>query len=454
MMDWKTVRTSFSQARHRAWFGLAACCVVLTLLACSAAQAQTPDEPADTPPEAKPEQAPDKPAQAADKPTAKTHPNDPMIWDIEQMMEDAVMQIARRYNLNGQQEEYTRLLLKTRVREFLKDYEGEVRELLQESISMRTGKAPPDAAALQQWADRARPLYAEAMKAILDGNNEWGQILDADQKKIHDGDLALMQANALAVNTTLDTWSAGKGKFPVTAMAQNGAARTVSSKGEEGQVSDGGRQSVNQLIEDNWAAYVNTFIKVYQLTEKQQSSARDGILKDQRSKARQYRDANKEKFAKIEESLLESTPDKPKISSKQRLATLRQKNRELHQPIRELFVALDLRLKALLDSKQLAAVDPTQLKVLEAQYNMLANEPGEDAKQGKTNVKIKPDVPRDATTRTKAEGIPSSQPTAEPPVKIEPAQIEPAQIEPANKEPPEPAKPAMTTGATSKPVAP
>src|SRR5262245_18942178 len=32
---------------------------------------------------------------------ALTHPNNPEIWNAERMMEDAVLQISRRYNLNS-----------------------------------------------------------------------------------------------------------------------------------------------------------------------------------------------------------------------------------------------------------------------------------------------------------------------------------------------------------------
>jgi hypothetical protein len=346
------------------------------------------------------------------------------------------MQITRRYNLTPQQEEYTDLLLKTRVREFLKDYEDEVRELLQESIRMRMGQVASDPAARQQWADRATPLYEAAMDAILEGNAGWGQILDEDQKKIHDGDVDLMKKNAKAVLKTLGEWSEGKGKLSVAGAPRSGAAQTVANKSEGGQISDGGRQTQNVLIEGNWAAYVNTFIKVYHLTEKQQSSARDAILKDQLTKAGKYRESSKKRFAKIEADLHEPTPDLPPKASQHRRSTLQKKKRDLEKPIRDLFVELDGRLKVLLDSKQRAGADPLQIKGLEAQYNMLAKEPAADVKPGKTNIKMKPDVPPDAKAAIKTEEAPTSKPTASAPASIAPMAKEPA-------------KPV-----TSKPVAP
>ena len=118
-------------------------------------------------------QAPEPPAKQSDEPpTAKTHPNDPMIWNVDAMVEDAILQIARRYNLNKAQEEYTRLLLTQRVRVFLKIHEDDVRQLLKESIDFRTGLKPATPEAIMDWAERAMPVYDAAREAILGGNKE------------------------------------------------------------------------------------------------------------------------------------------------------------------------------------------------------------------------------------------------------------------------------------------
>ena len=56
---------------------------------------------------------------------------------VDAMMEEAVLQITRRYNLNRSQEEYTRLLLVKRTKQVLDQYEPQVRELLKEQIDIR-----------------------------------------------------------------------------------------------------------------------------------------------------------------------------------------------------------------------------------------------------------------------------------------------------------------------------
>ncbi|HWL93220.1 MAG TPA: hypothetical protein VNT79_06770, partial [Phycisphaerae bacterium] len=168
----------------------------------SAAPAQEKPKKADGPPSVS--------TQPTARPTSKSHPNDPMLWDAEQMMDEAVMQIGRRYTLTPQQEEYTRLLLKKRVREFLDQHETEVRELLQESIDMKLGRKENDPKSMMKWAARAMPIYDAAKTAILDGNHEWGVILDEKQKELHEKDLHLMSTNFSNVTTTLRNWEEGK----------------------------------------------------------------------------------------------------------------------------------------------------------------------------------------------------------------------------------------------------
>ena len=159
-------------------------------------------------------------------PTAQTHPNNPELWNTEQMMNDAVLQISRRYNLNKQQEDFTRLLLVKRVTDFLQKYEPEVRELLKESIDLRLGKKAGTPEAYAKWAIRAAPIYSEAQEAILKGNEEWRVILTDEQKKIHDNDLSQMRANFQNVDRMLDGWKGGKGpNLPAMSGAQGAGSR-------------------------------------------------------------------------------------------------------------------------------------------------------------------------------------------------------------------------------------
>ena len=329
--------------------------------------------------------------------TAQTHPNNPELWNTEQMMEDAVIQISRRYNLNPAQTDYTRLLLTSRVRAFLDIHEKDIRELLRESIDLRLGLKPGSAQAYQKWAERAGPIYEAAQQAILDGNTEWREILDDQQKVTHDADLAAMHANFQQVSRMLDTWKAGNVP-PMLANAQQGqnAQKSGLSGGGttvgEGRVSDPQQPVIQRQVEDSWLAYVNRFVDTYQLDEKQGISARDKIYKDIRNQVTRYRDLKKDEFAALD---AEALSPKPKMDKQE----IERRRKKLERPIGELFQTLDQRLRTLPDQLQLKNADPDKVRQLEAWYKMLAgqfdlNRPADSKSETKTPEKPKVAEPK------------------------------------------------------------
>lgn len=328
--------------------------------------------------------------------TARTHPNDPMLWDVEAMMEDAVQQISRRYNLTKEQEDYTRVFLKKRVREFLDKYETDVRELLQESINIRTGKVT-EPSALADWAVRAMPVYDAATKAILDGNHEWGVILDEKQKETHEKDLRLMDANFKNVTGTLNRWAEGKGNSRESAGGSVGTDGTARPIGP-----------IRQEIEDAWIAYVNQFINAYQLDEAKKISARDKIHKEQFDKAKLFREANKDKFKALETER-RKIGALPVAERGKKLREISDRKHDLERPIYRLFVEMSRRLDTLPTSKQRAEVTEAAKKSLEALYKKMS---GENDKSDKTEKEG--DAGPSETKATPATQPSSDKPAAQP----------------------------------------
>ncbi|HKQ50189.1 MAG TPA: hypothetical protein VJZ71_19090 [Phycisphaerae bacterium] len=328
---------------------------ILVAILINPVQGQTPTEPVVEKPPSHP-------------PTAQTHPNNPELWNTEQMMEDAVLQISRRYNLNQDQEDYTRHLLVNRVTAFLEKYEPEVRELLKESIDLRAGKKAGTPQAYASWAIRAAPLYAEAQRAILEGNQEWRDILTDEQKKTHDADLSQMRSNFQNVDRLLEGWKEGKGNAMLAQAnprVQSGSNATT----QQGQVSEAQPPIVQRQPEDNWLAYVNKFIQTFKLDDKQSISARDKIYKDLRDEVVRYREKNKDEFALLDS---EAKSANPKLKPRE----LEQRRGELEKPIQEKFVLLDSRLRQLVDRKQLAEADPEKKRDLESMFKMLSGQGG------------------------------------------------------------------------------
>jgi hypothetical protein len=301
--------------------------------------------------------------------TAQSHPNNPELWNVEQMMEDAVIQISRRYNLNDAQTEYTRLLLTERTLAFLEVHEADVRTLLRESIDLRLGKMASTPGALKDWAERAMPIYKAAEDAILQGNEEWREILDPEQIKIHDGDLAAMRTNFNNVTNMLSGWKSGAGPNSATAQAGRpqgtGLAGGGDADNQAARVSNPPQSVVRQNMEDVWETYVKRFITIYQLDDKQANAALEGIYQDIHQQAVKYRETNKAKFEDLERG--EAAADTGDSQTK-----LTAQRRHLEEPLNRLFIKLDARLKDLLSNRQLAAVDPILKKEIDALYNTLA----------------------------------------------------------------------------------
>ncbi len=336
--------------------------------------------------------------------TAQTHPNNPELWNAEQMMQESVLQISRRYNLNKAQEDYTRLLLVKRVTAFLEKYEPEVRELLKESIGLRLGKKAGTAEAYAAWAVRAAPIYAEAQKAILEGNEEWRVILNDEQKKTHDADLGQMRANFQNVDRMLDGWKAGKG--PNLAAASGQTIQSGGAAGQPGRVSDPQAPIVQRQAEDNWLAYVNKFISTYKLDDKQKIAARDKIYKDIRDEVTKYRDKKKDEFAKLDAEA-RSPKSKPQEIARHR--------NELERPIQEKFVLLDSRLRQLVDRKQMADVNLDEKRQLDSWFKMLSGQIEEKKLKGDEKTSSKPmSIPNASDKKPAEKAAGSTVPTPAP----------------------------------------
>jgi hypothetical protein len=391
------------------WVSVASCAIALGVVFLVGVGIAGAQEPTSAP--AKPA-APAAPAatQPAKKPTAETHPQSPELWDVDQMAEDAVLQIARRYNLNKAQEQYTRLLLVGRVREFLDKYEKEVRELLKESIDLKLHPEKGTPEAYKKWAERAEPVYEAAKKTILEGNTEWREILNEEQKKLHDSDLAQMKANFDSVTQVMVDWKSGKGPGALP-------------PGERAAVSDRPPKVLHQFGEDNWMAYVMMFVNTYQLDEKQTNSAKVKIYTEFFNKAKAYRERKKEDFEKIEAEL--KRPNKDLATSKPtRPMELMQKKGELEKPIHSMFVEMHERLTDLLRTEQKRDVDKEKKKQLDILYKQLA---GEHAEKGETggSVTSRP-VEKPTTSSAPADEKAGKPGAVEPPKEPTTQKTEPA----------------------------
>lgn len=256
---------------------------------------------------------------------AKKNPymGSPLTWGVEPIIESYTSQMTRYYNLTPDQEEYTRQLLTQRVKRFLSEYEKDVRSLFTEYWHLQLRGEAPSVEEAKDLARRGGPLIAAIKKEIMDGNQKWREILDENQRKIHDRDLDQMNKTFDEFEQKLDRWS--KGDVRSTDMGKRGVGDTPRT----------GRK-----FEDAWEFRVNSFIQDYNLDAGQQETARS-ILRELREEAARYRERNQERFTAIESRLKEiynsdaKTDPEEKKKAAEAINKLNEEINALERPIRE-----------------------------------------------------------------------------------------------------------------------
>lgn len=265
---------------------------------------------------------------------------------VEKIMEQAVRNIALRYNLNPAQTTKTTEIMTRGVRDFLREHENEVWPVIRDLLSIQLGNKVPDKIADSMRIGRStRPLIQLAKEAILQGNEEWRKFLTPEQQRIHDYDLAQMEKTFQTIEKNFDQWANGKptkGLFPGPPPVSQSPPYPTKPKG--------GLPSPAIDVMDPYrifSIYVEEFINKYDLTEGQIDSARS-ILVEFRRKANDYKLANRNALEKIN---IEANVAQNE-NNRKKLVLVESKRKQLLKPIYELFSQLDQRLMALLTTAQ------------------------------------------------------------------------------------------------------
>ena len=252
------------------------------------------------------------------------------FWNVEVMIDRACKQIKTRYSLNEQQDAYTRKLMAKRVKGFLDKHESEVRRLLMEVMMARTSGKPPTPEQMKGWAQRALPIYEDAKKEILTANDDWREILDSKQQKIHDFDMKLAHANFAQTDERIHRWA--EGGFDAE---RDGFVRRRHTRGTPPNITD------------FWETYVNRFIESYKLDADQTATAR-AILKDCRGRARSYEQTHKAEIVEARKRF----SDARQQGDQDRVNEIQKELVELNRPISDLFKELRERLDQIPTAQQ------------------------------------------------------------------------------------------------------
>jgi len=271
----------------------------------------------------------------------------PWIWDVQMMINDYVGVIAGYYNLTEKQEEYTRQLMNQRVKQFLRDYEKDVRTLLGEYQEYRMRKEMPTPEAARDFARRAAPLVDAIRQEILDGNMQWRRILNEEQLKKHDHDLDLIHRQFDSYSDLMKRWSDGNVRPFDVGMRDRNVPMNITK------------------VEDAMGIYVRNFIAWYDLDAGQRETA-GSILREAREEVARYRESHKTEFAELEARQSQLTASNPKGDDelkrvKEEGRKLTERRMELEKPLNEdLFARFKERLNTIPTADQKARYESRQ----------------------------------------------------------------------------------------------
>ena len=258
----------------------------------------------------------------------------PLFWRSDWILEAYVGHVTRYYNLNKEQEEYTRKLMGQRVKRFLETHDREVRSLIAEYWDYQSNQELPDPQTARDFARRAAPLLKEIRKEVIEGNMRWREILNEQQRAKHDNDLQQMTTFFDNLEQGLDRWKEGN-------------VRPMDVPGRIGN-----RPPRSERQEDAWDFWLRTFITNYKLDAGQQETAQS-ILRELKAEAIRYRQANQARFEEIRAASGRIAARTPKtqpaeLEAYQReFRELNKQRQELEQPISSLFDQLRARVEAI-----------------------------------------------------------------------------------------------------------
>lgn len=132
-----------------------------------------------------------------------------ILDNMDLLVDNYARMLARKYDLSEEQGVFTRDLLKDKVKKFMGGHDGEIRELLSRMLEVRAG-GEMSQEELLAWGQRVQPLVNEAKQMILDGNNQWREILTDQQKQIHDQDVKLMNESMASTEQNLSRIVSGQ----------------------------------------------------------------------------------------------------------------------------------------------------------------------------------------------------------------------------------------------------
>jgi len=290
-------------------------------------------------------------------------------------------EVGHRYELDDPQRGQLRDQVLKRWTPFLQEHKRRFQPLFNEFLEMRLGVEPPKKEQVQDWAERAAPLFDDVRKQLDEGASGFREILTPAQRIKFEFDFLGYQAGAKMAEAMLRQWQGGK--YDEKEVWTPPGRRTVSNQNEAGQGMDketgtnqkrsdqeapfrtgspGDRADQSREREgadatgedqialelDAWTSYIGRFIQLFELNDAQKGAVLS-MLQELKSRATDHRDRHHEEIERLEQRIAHfSGGDKEMEELKKQLA-------ELYGPVDEMFQELKKRIDNVPTEAQRAA---------------------------------------------------------------------------------------------------
>ncbi len=265
------------------------------------------------------------------------------FWETSKILDMAVKNLARRYNLTERQTEFTREMLTTRVNGFLESHRDEVWPLLRDLVMHQRNGEAPDAETAKRLGPRALRIIEEAKQEIYSSNTEWREILTDEQKLLHDWDLRQMDGTFEGMEKNFEAWAKGE---PISGSIFPQAKRRLEPRRPTKPDKDSLYHPKPQEDPERDAIfdiYVKKFIADFELKPDQVESARS-ILREIKLRASDFRETNRKQIDIVNKKMNEGKVAQRKIWNAKR--------KQLFKPVNDLFAELKGRLDQIPDEAQ------------------------------------------------------------------------------------------------------
>jgi len=308
--------------------------VLGTLLTCAAAV--WADEPKGSP-SPSPEQVPD-PANARKEVEG--------FWPVDAILDQAVKNIAARYNLNDIQTAETAEMMNTRVKKFLDEHQDEVWPLIRDLATYQRKGAAPDPEEAKRLGPVASKILHEAKEEIFRSNDEWREILTPQQKLVHDYDMREMTKSFEVMEHNFDEWERGqtekKSIFPQPQRLADEPPKPP--KPADGNVPPSRPAEDGPNFVSHLEAYLTKFIADFELTDTQREAA-TSILREITERTAAFQKAHDEELSAIKDKIAQA-------QSRDERRTLVLERRRITKPLDDLFAEFKTRLDQIPDQAQ------------------------------------------------------------------------------------------------------